>query len=363
MTVATPSPFPRLSYALALSNPDAFIPLLRSALLTTGFFYLVDIPTVIPEWEHSWDALFASCEELFALPQEEKERIAMTESRHFRGYSAVGVEVTAGKRDLREQIDLGYALATSPPCTKLMSAPSPETRPYIPYPPSPTDPIELSLYGPNLYPSLPSFEPSLAAYRVHCSSISQHLLTLFADSLTPHPELLTSLFRSETPKETPDYSRMKVVRYPAEEEGETGGSLGVGAHKDGGGLTLLAQDSVGGLEVQRWDGIWVPVEPVPYSLVINVGQVLSVSLLPLSWIALILRRRQRATLRLPLPRDNPPRRPTPSRPPLHPLFLLPSPHFHPHSPPPLVPPPFAAGTGEKGRGAQGGERGAQGGFA
>ena len=62
MTVATPSPFPRLSYALALSNPDAFIPLLRSALLTTGFFYLVDIPTVIPEWEHSWDALFASCE-------------------------------------------------------------------------------------------------------------------------------------------------------------------------------------------------------------------------------------------------------------------------------------------------------------
>jgi isopenicillin N synthase-like dioxygenase len=61
--------------------------------------------------------------------------------------------------------------------------------------------------------------------------------------------------------ENPDYSRMKVARYPPVEAGQAG--LGVGVHKDRGGLTLLAQDGTGGLEVQLWDVRWVGVGSKP----------------------------------------------------------------------------------------------------
>ncbi|KAI4367635.1 hypothetical protein MLD38_023348 [Melastoma candidum] len=49
-------------------------------------------------------------------------------------------------------------------------------------------------------------------------------------------------------------------------------ALGVGCHKDGGTLTVLFQDSVLGLQIQRRsDDEWISVRPVPDSYVINLG--------------------------------------------------------------------------------------------
>ncbi|KAL5562513.1 hypothetical protein UlMin_032260 [Ulmus minor] len=54
-------------------------------------------------------------------------------------------------------------------------------------------------------------------------------------------------------------------------------ALGVGRHKDGGGLTVLAQDEVAGLEVRRkTDGDWVRVKPTPNAFIINVGDLYQV---------------------------------------------------------------------------------------
>ncbi|QCE11425.1 probable 2-oxoglutarate-dependent dioxygenase At5g05600 [Vigna unguiculata] len=54
-------------------------------------------------------------------------------------------------------------------------------------------------------------------------------------------------------------------------------ALGVGRHKDGGALTILAQDEVGGLEVKRKaDQEWVPVKPTPDAYIINVGDIVQV---------------------------------------------------------------------------------------
>ncbi|KAJ7967413.1 2-oxoglutarate and fe-dependent oxygenase-like protein [Quillaja saponaria] len=54
-------------------------------------------------------------------------------------------------------------------------------------------------------------------------------------------------------------------------------ALGVGRHKDGVALTILAQDDVGGLEVKRKsDGEWVLVKPTPDSYIINVGDIIQV---------------------------------------------------------------------------------------
>ncbi|KAJ1398402.1 Oxoglutarate/iron-dependent dioxygenase [Sesbania bispinosa] len=54
-------------------------------------------------------------------------------------------------------------------------------------------------------------------------------------------------------------------------------ALGVGRHKDPVGLTILAQDEVGGLEVKRKaDEEWIRVEPTPDAYVINVGDIIQV---------------------------------------------------------------------------------------
>lgn len=46
------------------------------------------------------------------------------------------------------------------------------------------------------------------------------------------------------------------------------------AHTDFGTLTLLVQDKVGGLKVKRTDGIWIEVQPVKDSIIVNVGDML-----------------------------------------------------------------------------------------
>ena len=61
----------------------------------------------------------------------------------------------------------------------------------------------------------------------------------------------------------------QAVRPPAPDE------TGCGAHSDYGCLTILAQDAIGGLEIQTRDGRWIDAPPIPGSFVLNVGDMLA----------------------------------------------------------------------------------------
>jgi isopenicillin N synthase-like dioxygenase len=75
-------------------------------------------------------------------------------------------------------------------------------------------------------------------------------------------------------REFKDGSQLIVVNcYPACPEPEL--TLGLPPHSDYGLLTLLLQDEVQGLQIQH-EGRWVTVEPLPDSLVVNVGDHLEV---------------------------------------------------------------------------------------
>eukprot|EP01018_Ginkgo_biloba_P028735 Gb_22186 [translate_table: standard] len=52
-------------------------------------------------------------------------------------------------------------------------------------------------------------------------------------------------------------------------------AMGVPPHSDDGGLTILLQNDVGGLQV-RYNDRWVAVEPIPNSFVVNVGDHLEI---------------------------------------------------------------------------------------
>jgi isopenicillin N synthase-like dioxygenase len=81
----------------------AFDEALLRATHEVGFFYLVGHGIPEDVVEH----LFAEAERFFALPEADKLDVEMTRSPHFRGYTRTGGELTEGRVDWREQIDVG----------------------------------------------------------------------------------------------------------------------------------------------------------------------------------------------------------------------------------------------------------------
>src|SRR5690606_30633518 len=76
---------------------------LRAAAHEVGFFYLVG--TGIPADLEA--RLHQAAIDFFALDDEDKLAIENLKSPHFRGYTRVGGELTQGRIDWREQIDIG----------------------------------------------------------------------------------------------------------------------------------------------------------------------------------------------------------------------------------------------------------------
>ena len=70
-------------------------------------------------------------------------------------------------------------------------------------------------------------------------------------------------------------SNLFANHYPPLDSAPEPGQLRIGEHTDYGSLTLLYQrDAVGGLEVCL-DGSWMPIDPVPNSFVVNIGDLMA----------------------------------------------------------------------------------------
>ena len=105
-------------------------------------------------------------------------------------------------------------------------------------------------------------------YSQEVEKLSLKLMGLIALSLGLPEDRFKGYFKDQT-------SFIRLNHYPPCPSPDL--ALGVGRHKDGGALTVLAQDEVGGLEVKRkTDGEWVRVRPTPNAYIINVGDVIQV---------------------------------------------------------------------------------------
>lgn len=227
------------------SERRSFLSDLRSAARDVGFFYLGGHG--IPQAEVH--RLFVLAKRFFALPDEEKQAIGMINSPQFRGYTRVAGELTRGQPDWREQLDFGVEREAVP------------QRPGLP--------AWTRLQGPNQWPAgLPELRPAVLAWQAQVSDVTIRLLKAFALSLE-QPEGVFAPIYGDAPNH-----RMKIVRYPGRDATEN--DQGVGAHKDGGFLTLLLQDDNPGLQVE-YDGRWVDVEPIEGTLVVNIGELLELA--------------------------------------------------------------------------------------
>jgi isopenicillin N synthase-like dioxygenase len=243
----TVSALPVLDIAGFRSDPEgpdgvAFVEALREAFHGIGAAYLVrhGVP----------DELIARvrqvAEAFFALPEDERLAIENVHSPQFRGYTRLGTEHTNGRRDLRDQVDIGR------------EEPPPEI--------GADDPAWLRLRGPNLWPQgLPEFRAAVTEYLDALEQAGHALMRAVSlalgqdadhfDELVTPPEVLTKIIRYPAPSET----------FPTDQ--------GVGAHTDAGFLTLLHQDNVGGFEAEV-DGEWVAVPALAGSFVVNIGELL-----------------------------------------------------------------------------------------
>ncbi|EXF76383.1 2OG-Fe(II)oxygenase superfamily protein [Colletotrichum fioriniae PJ7] len=254
---------PILDLALA-QDPETkpqFLIDLRHALMEVGFLYLknVGIPDelfkrVIKEGKGFFD--IPTEEKYSALLSLEKMRLSLgfvsPNAKSFLGYSQLSAEITAGKIDHREQIDL----STEHPL------------------PGPNDPLYYNLLAPNQWPSesaLPGFRATFTEYMDRMGQVSIAFTSLIAEAIKLPPNAFNKYFDAN------QQHKLKIVKYPdLQELGITDPKIqgqGVGPHKDSMLSSYLLQASHHrGLQVQNVRGEWIDAPPVEGALVVAIGQ-------------------------------------------------------------------------------------------
>ncbi|MYV47528.1 isopenicillin N synthase family oxygenase [Streptomyces sp. SID2888] len=219
---------------------------LHSAAHDVGFFQLVGHGVTRAETDALLDAMHA----FFALPEADRLALDNVNSPHFRGYTRTGDERTGGTRDWRDQLDIGAERPARVP--------------------GPGEPAYWWLQGPNQWPAaLPGLRTAALAWIDRLSEVAQRLLHELLAAIGAPPDFYDPVFGEHA------HPHLKLVRYPG--SAGDGADQGVGAHKDYGFLTLLLQDRIGGLQVQREDGLFHEVPPLEGAFVVNLGELLEVA--------------------------------------------------------------------------------------
>ena len=208
-----------------------------------GFFYVVNHAIARAVTDGAFDAARA----FFDRPTAEKLTVAITKSRHNRGYVPLAGEQLDPTKpgDAKEAFNVGRELARDDPA--LVAG-----RPF---------------HGPNQWPDDPSFRAAMLAYFTAAQRLAERLHRGFAIDLDLAPDFFTPFI--DRPLAT-----LRVLRYPPHPGAFDGELWGAAPHTDYGNVTILAQDDTGGLEVQRRDGAWIPAPPIPDAFVCNVGDCL-----------------------------------------------------------------------------------------
>ncbi|KAI8647552.1 hypothetical protein BD408DRAFT_408121 [Parasitella parasitica] len=243
---------PVLDYSkYKLDDPNSvsskeFLDSLYQAMSKVGFFYIKNHGVPLDLQQKAFDTV----KSFFKLPIEEKLKVELKNSPHFRGYSQLNAETTDYQQDNREQLDLGRE-----------------------YPALPIEGYKVyaHLRGPNQWPDqIPEFQEKVTELMEAMTKVGLVLIRAMAQVLRFDQAEFMSLFGK-------DYGvRCKLLRYPALNDPvdrPLDHGLGVGPHKDTGFLALLLQDHVGGLQVQMKDGSWVDADPIPNTFIVNIGEI------------------------------------------------------------------------------------------
>ncbi len=216
---------------------------LAQACRNYGFFYVRghDIDEALQQRLEDLSRRF------FDQDLDTKQSISMDKGgRAWRGYFAVGDELTSGKPDVKEGLYFGQELAANHP---LVRARTP-------------------MHGANLFPDIPGFRETVMEYMQALTTLGHTLMRGIAISL----ELPADYFQIRYLKDP--LILFRIFHYPETSGNQKEQKLwGVGEHTDYGVLTILKQDEVGGLQVKSQDQ-WIKAPYIPDTFICNIGDML-----------------------------------------------------------------------------------------
>ena len=223
---------------------------IHRACRETGFFYVANHGVDAGRIE----AQFALAARFFDLSLEEKMKLSLRKNPASVGYDPIGgqqldsqdLSKSAAPPDLKESFNWG--------------ADVPADHPYAV--------ARYRGYGSNHAPDIAGFRKQMDGYAGEMRRVGDLLLELIARSL----ELPDAWFK---PFFTPLGGKLRMIKYPPQPAGAAFNQIGAGAHTDWGGVTLLAQDRIGGLEVRNVAGDWIQARPVDGALVVNLGDLMA----------------------------------------------------------------------------------------
>lgn len=220
---------------------------IRMACVDKGFFYIAGHGIAEP----LIDNVLAQARQFFSLPDATKLALNKSQSIANRGYEPLGGQVLeeGTAPDLKESFFTGSDLPM-------------------------TDPRVVARQfgrGPNIWPeSLPGFKPAVEAYYTAMTALGGTLYRALALSLDLDENFFEVFYREPM-------NMLRMIHYPPQPANPDPTQKGCGAHTDFGGLTILLQDSTGGLQVwdQETDG-WISAPPIPGTYVVNIGNLIAV---------------------------------------------------------------------------------------
>jgi isopenicillin N synthase-like dioxygenase len=215
----------------------------RETYATTGFGYVVGHgidPGLV-------DRVFAASARFHALPRDAKMAIALNAAH--RGFIPI---------DTSTDVNSTLAEVTRPNHSESFmmmreDAPGAEVGSY--------------LAGANQWPDLDGFRDDVTAYHEALTGLGRAMVRLVAHALEAPVDALMPGFDTPT-------TWLRLLYYPPTDPMAGDDLYGSAPHCDFGFLTILAQDDIGGLQVQTPDGAWVDAPRIPGSFVVNVGDML-----------------------------------------------------------------------------------------
>ncbi|MEO1111687.1 MAG: 2-oxoglutarate and iron-dependent oxygenase domain-containing protein [Pseudomonadota bacterium] len=208
-----------------------------------GFFYVRN---------HGVDAAliektFTAAHELFGQPLEAKMALTKDFFKTNRGYVPMeGENLDPAKpSDLKEAFNIGLDLAPDDP--RIVAG----------------EPFRAV----NQWPDLPGWKETMLHYFNEVWSLGRRLHQAISVDLGVDRDFFED--KLDAPMAT-----LRLLHYPPQPSNAEEGQIGAGTHTDYGNITILLPDGVGGLEVQRRDGVWLKAPTIDGAFVCNIGDCL-----------------------------------------------------------------------------------------
>lgn len=216
---------------------------IRAACHDTGFFYIANhgVPRDLVQ------AVLDANRDFHARP--EAEKLALKVNAWLRGYQPMA------STQMRSSARFKPAAAPNQLESFIISN---EVSPDHP------DYQKRAFVGPNQWPDDPGFRDTLETYLSATRALGMSLLPAFSLAAGQTPDYFDPFF-------DPPGTTLRLVHYPPSPIDRPADYLGIYPHTDYGFFTILAQDDVGGLEIQRIDGTWVEAPCMPDAFVVNIG--------------------------------------------------------------------------------------------